>query len=168
MLLSFFSLNNLVVFVVVFVDIAPKKGLFVRIHRYHFQLQTLDCGCVGCEAKSTRIIILTGSGSFQTFGRGSSYGSFGCVSSYGSFGCGSSYKWFLRRAKLVCEDLLDGGSQLKGGVEQDQGGQHLEKQSMFSIIIQNIKSISTTWVITSPNMELRNTRASMLQWSVRA
>ena len=72
-------------------------------------------------------------------------GSFGCGSSFGSFGCGFSYKWFLRRAELVCEDLLDGGSQLKGGVEQDQGGQHLKKQSVFSIIIQNIQHLKSHW-----------------------
>ena len=41
----------------------------------------------------------------------------------------------------MSEDLLDGGSQLKGGVEQDQGGQHLKKPSVFSIIIQSIQSV---------------------------
>ena len=37
-----------------------------------------------------------------------------------------NFLWFLRRAEFVCEDLLDGGSQLKGRVEQDKGGQHLK------------------------------------------
>ena len=39
----------------------------------------------------------------------------------------------------MCEDSLDGGSQLKGGVEQDEGGQHLKKPPLFSILIENIQ-----------------------------
>ena len=83
------------------------------------------------------------------------------------------YLWFLRlwfflcRTELLCEDPLDGGSQLKGGVEQNYGRQHL-KFHKLPTVLSGPKYQQTTWVITSPNIELRNTRASMLQWSVRA
>ena len=49
LLFSLFSLNNLVeVVVVVFVDIAPKKGLFVRIHRCSLSFSTSDIGLWLC------------------------------------------------------------------------------------------------------------------------